>query len=106
MPTSVSNDIRPPFRDSPDVDSMQGYGLDLSSYEVKAGASETYVRLADGNMPCDEPWALTGSCSSRSGWTRAARRNGPVPVRQRANLYPNRRIHGTTALPSTSLPDQ
>jgi hypothetical protein len=37
MPTSFSNDIRPLFRGSPDVDSMQGYGLDISSYEeVKA----------------------------------------------------------------------
>ena len=45
------------FRDSPDVGSMQGYGLDLSSYqEVKARASEIYGRLADGGMPCDEPW--------------------------------------------------
>jgi hypothetical protein len=36
---------------------MQGYGLDLSSYEeVKARASEIYARLADGSMPCDEPW--------------------------------------------------
>jgi hypothetical protein len=57
MPTSFANDIRPLFRDSPDVDSMQGYGLDLSSYEeVKAQASGIYARLADGSMPCDEPW--------------------------------------------------
>ena len=32
MPVSFATDIRPLFRDSPDVDSMQGYGLDLSSY--------------------------------------------------------------------------
>jgi hypothetical protein len=57
MPTSFANDIQPLFRDIPDVDSMQGYGLDLSSYEeVKARASEIYTRLADGSMPCDEPW--------------------------------------------------
>ena len=57
MPTSFTTDIRPLFHDSPDVDSMQGYGLDLSSYEdVKAGASEIYARLVDGSMPCDEPW--------------------------------------------------
>ena len=57
MPTSFVVDIRPLFRDSPDVGSMQGYGLDLSSYqEVKARASEIYGRLADGSMPCDEPW--------------------------------------------------
>jgi hypothetical protein len=36
---------------------MQGYGLDLSSYEdVKAKAAEIYARLEDGSMPCDEPW--------------------------------------------------
>ena len=57
MPVSFATDIRPLFRDSPDVDSMQGYGLDLSSYdEVKERASEIYARLEDGSMPCDEPW--------------------------------------------------
>lgn len=57
MPLSFATDIRPLFRDSPDVDSMQGYGLDLSSYEdVKDRAAEIYERLEDGSMPCDEPW--------------------------------------------------
>jgi len=57
MPPSFAKDIRPLFRDSPDVDLMQAYGLDLSAYEeVKARASEIYARLADGSMPCDEPW--------------------------------------------------
>jgi hypothetical protein len=57
MPLSFATDIRPLFRDSPDVDSMQGYGLDLSSYEdVKDKAAEIYERLEDGSMPCDEPW--------------------------------------------------
>jgi hypothetical protein len=58
MALSFAADIRPLFRDSPDVDSMQGYGLDLSSYdEVKARAPDIYARLADGSMPCDEPWS-------------------------------------------------
>jgi hypothetical protein len=36
---------------------MAGYGLELSSYEeVKARGSEIYARLADGSMPCDDPW--------------------------------------------------
>jgi hypothetical protein len=57
MALSFASDIRPLFRDSLDVDSMQGYGLDLSSYEeVKAKAPEIYARLEDGSMPCDEPW--------------------------------------------------
>ena len=57
MPVSFAIDIRPLFRDNPDIDTMQGYGLDLSSYEdVKARASEIYARLADGSMPCDERW--------------------------------------------------
>jgi hypothetical protein len=44
MPVSFATDIRPLFRDSPDVDSMQGYGLDLSSFEdVKARASDIYA---------------------------------------------------------------
>jgi len=50
-------DIRPLFRDSPDIDSMKEYGLDLSSYEdVKAQAGAIYARLEDGSMPCDGPW--------------------------------------------------
>ncbi|MBV9082333.1 MAG: hypothetical protein JOZ62_06645, partial [Acidobacteriaceae bacterium] len=48
--------IRPLFRDT-DVDAMQAFGLDLSSYDqVKARASEIYDRLEDGSMPCDEAW--------------------------------------------------
>jgi hypothetical protein len=54
---SFKADIRPLFRDSPDVDSMQGYGLDLSSYEdVRTRATEIYASLEDGSMPCDRPW--------------------------------------------------
>src|ERR1700693_5652139 len=57
LPTSFATEIRPLFRAS-DVDVMQGYGLDLSSYEeVKTRASEIYARLEDGSMPCDEPWS-------------------------------------------------
>lgn len=57
MPLSFARDIRPLFRDTPDVDSMMDYGLDLSSYEeVKLRAAEIYRRLEDGSMPCDEPW--------------------------------------------------
>ena len=57
MPLSFSSDIRPLFRDSPDVDTMKDMGLDLSSYEdVKAKATSIYSRLDDGTMPCDGPW--------------------------------------------------
>jgi hypothetical protein len=57
MAVSFAADIRRLFRDSPDVDSMKEYGLDLSSYEeVKAQAKEIHARIADGSMPCDEPW--------------------------------------------------
>jgi hypothetical protein len=57
MPVSFAAEIRPLFRDTPDIDTMQGYGLDLSSYEeVKARASEIYACLANGSMPCDEQW--------------------------------------------------
>ena len=57
MALSFAGDIRPLFRDTPDVDSMKDFGLDLSSYEeVKARAAEIYARLEDGSMPCDEPW--------------------------------------------------
>lgn len=57
MPLSFAKDIRPLFRDTPDIDSMKAYGLDLSSYEdVKGKAEAIYATLNDGSMPCDEPW--------------------------------------------------
>ena len=57
MALSFAGDIRPLFRDF-DVDSMKGFGLDLSSYqEVKTHADAIYSRLEDGSMPCDEPWS-------------------------------------------------
>lgn len=56
MSLSFASDIRPLFRDT-DVDTMKNYGLDLSSYdEVKEKAAAIYGTLADGSMPCDEPW--------------------------------------------------
>jgi hypothetical protein len=57
MAVSFADDMRPLVRDSPDVDSMKEYGLDLWSYEeVKAEVAEIYERLEDGSMPCDQPW--------------------------------------------------
>ena len=57
MALSFASDIRPLFRDSPDVDTMKGLGLDLSSYEdVKTQSQDIYSRLEDGNMPCDGSW--------------------------------------------------
>lgn len=57
MALSFAKDIRPLFRDSPDVDAMKDFGLDLSSFaDVKAQAEEIYARVKDGSMPCDQPW--------------------------------------------------
>jgi hypothetical protein len=57
MALSFATDIRPLFRDSPDVDTMKRMGLDLSSYDdVKAQAVVIHARLEDGSMPCDDPW--------------------------------------------------
>jgi hypothetical protein len=57
MKLSFATDIRPLFRDRPDVDAMKDYGLDLSSYaDVKAHAEAIHALLADGSMPCDERW--------------------------------------------------
>ena len=57
MALSFAKDIRPLFRDSPDIDTMKDFGLDLSSYEdVRAQADAIRARLEDGSMPCDEPW--------------------------------------------------
>jgi hypothetical protein len=56
MALSFARDIRPMFRNV-DVDTMQNYGLDLSSYaEVKNKAQAIYATLAQGTMPCDGAW--------------------------------------------------
>ena len=57
MALSFASDIRPLFRDTPDVATMKRMGLDLSSYDdVKAKSEGIYARLEDGTMPCDGPW--------------------------------------------------
>ena len=57
MALSFAQNIRPLFRDTPDVDSMKDYGLDLSSYDqVKAQAAKILETLEAGSMPCDAPW--------------------------------------------------
>jgi hypothetical protein len=57
MPLSFAKDIRPLFRDVPDVASMKKFGLDLSSYsDVKARAQAIYNVLTEGSMPCDGAW--------------------------------------------------
>jgi hypothetical protein len=54
---SFAKDIRPLFRDDFDVQIMKDVGLDLTSYQdVKSQATNIYSRLADGSMPCDDPW--------------------------------------------------
>jgi len=57
MALSFATDIRPLFRDEPDVKAMKRMGLDLSSYEeVKSQAEGIYATLENGTMPCDGPW--------------------------------------------------
>lgn len=57
MALGFAKDIRPLFRDDPDVSSMKDYGLDLSSYShVKTKAQSIYATLVDGSMPCDGAW--------------------------------------------------
>jgi hypothetical protein len=57
MALSFAKDIRPLFRDDPDVEAMKPFGMDLSSYgDVQAQADSILARLEDGSMPCDEPW--------------------------------------------------
>ncbi|HUI84151.1 MAG TPA: hypothetical protein VL240_08005 [Candidatus Binatia bacterium] len=58
MALSFAADIRPMFRDSPDVEAMKSFGMDLSSYDdVKTHAEAIYARVEDGSMPCDDPWS-------------------------------------------------
>jgi len=58
MALSFAKDIRPLFRDNPDVNSMKKFGLDLSSYaDVKAKATHIHGAVASGKMPCDGAWS-------------------------------------------------
>lgn len=57
MALSFAKDIRPLFRDDPDVEAMKPFGMDLSSYnDVQSQADNILARLEDGSMPCDDPW--------------------------------------------------
>ena len=57
MAPGFATDIRPLFRDEPDVKTMKRMGLDLSSYDdVRATVEGIYARLENGTMPCDGPW--------------------------------------------------
>ncbi len=57
MAVSFAKDIRPLFRDDPDVTTMKDFGLDLSSYaDVKAQAESIHTILKGGTMPCDGAW--------------------------------------------------
>jgi hypothetical protein len=48
-------DILPLFRER-DMTAMR-FIIDLSSYEdVRDNAAEIVDRIADGTMPCDDPW--------------------------------------------------
>jgi hypothetical protein len=48
-------EIRSFFRET-DVESME-FVFDLSSYDdVREYSEEIYARVAEGTMPCDEPW--------------------------------------------------
>jgi hypothetical protein len=52
---SFAADIRPLFR-ADDADAMS-WAFDLHAYkDVREHAESIYERLADGSMPCDEPW--------------------------------------------------
>jgi hypothetical protein len=52
---SFARDVRPLFRDK-DVERMR-FAFDLSLYDdVTANADGIFDRLAEGSMPCDEPW--------------------------------------------------
>lgn len=54
-PVSFAADIRPLFRDR-DRQSML-MAFDLGAYDdVRANAENILDRLADGSMPCDDPW--------------------------------------------------
>jgi hypothetical protein len=52
---SFETDIRPLFR-AEDAGAMS-WAFDLAAYaDVREHAESIYDRLADGSMPCDQPW--------------------------------------------------
>ena len=52
---SFETDIRPLFR--PEDAEAMSWAFDLRSYEdVKEHSEKIYDRLAEGSMPCDDPW--------------------------------------------------
>jgi hypothetical protein len=54
---SFASNIRPLFRDEPDVEAMKPLGIDLSSYDdVKKNSAGIYAQLEQGTMPCDGAW--------------------------------------------------
>lgn len=51
------SDVKSFFRKK-DIDAMSARGMDLSDKKVVSdNANEIYARVADGTMPCDEPWS-------------------------------------------------
>jgi hypothetical protein len=55
--TTFAEHILPLFRRPEDIMVMRPLGLDLADYEsVKRHAAKILSRLADGSMPCDDPW--------------------------------------------------
>lgn len=57
MALGFAKDIRPLFRDDPDVAAMKDFGIDLSSYDdVKTHAKSIHATLVEGRMPCDGAW--------------------------------------------------
>jgi hypothetical protein len=52
---SFAQDIRPLFR-ATDIETMS-FAFDLASYDdVREHAEAIHDRVAEGSMPCDEPW--------------------------------------------------
>ncbi len=86
MALSFANDIRPLFRDTPDVDTMKNFGMDLSSYDdVKKHADAIYERLDDGRCPATNRGPKNKSPGSNSGWTTAWRRKLPLTTEARSS---------------------
>lgn len=58
MALNIAKDLGLMFRNTPDVDTMKEYGLDLSSYaDVTANAEKINELIAGDSMPCDESWS-------------------------------------------------
>ena len=74
MALSFAKDIRPLFRDTPDVDTMKDFGLDLSSFTELRRRRKRFMRASlTAACPATNLGQRSRLSGSSNGWTKAWR---------------------------------